>query len=423
MAALEKGITHNGTGYSGKTWNILGQVYFPKAVTDSTFAFETNSDPGQFVPVHIHPTQDEFILVQDGMLDLKLDGVWVKAKAGDLVRLPRGIPHGYFNKSDKPARALFWVSPTQKLEALFNQLHNLTDVAEIVRISAEHEVTPAAEANDVTGMPPAMKTSDGRFGYEAAGDPPRRRWCSCMASAARRAAWRGQLDSFGDRYHAMAWDMPGYGGSAPLPDRQHRQPGRRVAGFPAADRCDKTDSGRAFDRRHDRAAIAGAESATSPAPWCWRRPARRSASPTATGRRAFIDARLGPLDRGETMVSLAPSLVKELVGDDPDAGGHGAGARLHGRGAGSDLSRHDAGDAGLRPARRAEGDRGADAGAVGLKGQQCAGADDGEDGDLYSCARTMSNSKASAISPIWNAPTRSMPRWINSSRPTQRQHE
>ena len=140
MAALEKGITRNGTGYSGKTWNILGQVYFPKALTDSTFAFETNSDPGQFVPVHIHPTQDEFILVQDGMLDLKLDGAWVKANAGDLVRLPRGIPHGYFNKSDKPARALFWVSPTQKLEALFNQLHNLTDVAEIVRISGEHEV-------------------------------------------------------------------------------------------------------------------------------------------------------------------------------------------------------------------------------------------------------------------------------------------
>jgi quercetin dioxygenase-like cupin family protein len=92
MAALEKGITADGTGYAGKTWNILGQVYFPKAVTDSTFAFETNSEPGQFVPVHIHPTQDEFILVQEGVLDLKLDGVWVQAKAGDLVRLPRGIP-------------------------------------------------------------------------------------------------------------------------------------------------------------------------------------------------------------------------------------------------------------------------------------------------------------------------------------------
>jgi quercetin dioxygenase-like cupin family protein len=140
VAALEKGITPNGAGYRGKTWNILGQVYFPKAVTESTFAFETNSEPGQFVPVHVHPTQDEFILVQEGVLDLKLDGVWVQAKAGDLVRLPRGIPHGYFNKSDKPARALFWVSPMQKLEALFHKLHNLTDPAEVVRISADHEV-------------------------------------------------------------------------------------------------------------------------------------------------------------------------------------------------------------------------------------------------------------------------------------------
>ncbi|HET7124265.1 MAG TPA: cupin domain-containing protein, partial [Bradyrhizobium sp.] len=63
MVALEKGITRNGEGFAGKTWSILGQVYFPKAVSDSTFAFETNSEPGQFVPVHIHPTQEEFILV------------------------------------------------------------------------------------------------------------------------------------------------------------------------------------------------------------------------------------------------------------------------------------------------------------------------------------------------------------------------
>lgn len=138
--ALEKGITANGTGFAGVTWNILGQVYYPKAVADSTFAFETNSDPGQFVPVHIHPTQDEFILVQEGELDLKLDGKWVKASAGDLVRMPRGIPHGYFNKSDKPCRALFWVSPAGKLEDLFMQLDNMSDPAEVVKVSALHDV-------------------------------------------------------------------------------------------------------------------------------------------------------------------------------------------------------------------------------------------------------------------------------------------
>src|SRR6516164_9670823 len=133
---LEKGITRNGEGFAGVRWNILGQSYFPKAVCDSAFAFETNSDPGQFVPVHIHPTQDEFILVQEGELSLKLDGVWSVAKAGDLVRLPRGIPHGYFNKSDKLARALFWVSPAGKLEDLFKALNGLTDVPEVLRLSS-----------------------------------------------------------------------------------------------------------------------------------------------------------------------------------------------------------------------------------------------------------------------------------------------
>lgn len=139
-AKLEKGITRKGTGLDGKSWNILGQVYFPKALCDATFAFETNSQPGQFVPVHVHPTQDEFILVQEGELDLKLDGQWLKAHAGDLVRMPRGIPHGYFNKSDKPTRALFWVSPVGMLDRLFEKLDNLSDPEEVVKISAQHEV-------------------------------------------------------------------------------------------------------------------------------------------------------------------------------------------------------------------------------------------------------------------------------------------
>src|SRR5882672_10676174 len=61
-----------------------------------------------------------------------------------------------------------------------------------------------------------MKTRDGRFSYEAAGDAalPPLVFLHGIGGAAR--AWRGQLDFFGDRFHAVAWDMPGYGGSAPL---------------------------------------------------------------------------------------------------------------------------------------------------------------------------------------------------------------
>lgn len=137
---LAKGITENGVGFENKTWSILGQTYYPKADCEATFAFEANTAPGQFVPVHIHPTQDEFILVQEGELELKLDGVWTKAGIGDLVRMPRNIPHGYFNKSDKPVRALFWVSPAGKLKDLFEELHEMTDVEKVVAVSAEHDV-------------------------------------------------------------------------------------------------------------------------------------------------------------------------------------------------------------------------------------------------------------------------------------------
>ena len=137
MPDLDGGITRDG---EGTKLNILGQTYYIKAWCESTFAFETNSEPGQHVPVHIHPKQDEFILVQEGELDLKLDGVWSKAKAGDLVRLPKGVPHGYFNKSDKPARALFWVSPAGKLKELFDELHEMTDIETVLKVSAEHDV-------------------------------------------------------------------------------------------------------------------------------------------------------------------------------------------------------------------------------------------------------------------------------------------
>ena len=137
---LQGGITRNDTSYHGRALNILGQRYLPKASCDDSFAFETNSEPGQFVPVHIHPDQDEFILVQEGQLELKLAGTWQTAKAGDLVRMPRGVPHGYFNKSDQPVRALFWVSPAGRLEALFEALHDMTDIPAIIEVSARHNV-------------------------------------------------------------------------------------------------------------------------------------------------------------------------------------------------------------------------------------------------------------------------------------------
>lgn len=168
--------------------------------------------------------------------------------------------------------------------------------------------------------PKPMKTSDGRFGYEAVGSAgfPALVFLHGIGGAAR--VWRRQLDAFGDRYRAIAWDMPGYGGSAPLQD----------VSIPAL-------AGALKDFLHQVAAVKPilvghsiggmivqqllvhdpiiAEyvvlAQTSPA----------FGRPEGDWQKEFLDARLGPLDRGETMASLAPKVVADLVGDHADPGG------------------------------------------------------------------------------------------------------
>jgi quercetin dioxygenase-like cupin family protein len=132
---LRAGITKAGEGQDAVAWNILGHRYFLKAESEACFCFETLDPPGTFVPPHIHPDQDEFIYVLDGVVDLRLGEVATEARPGDLVRMPRGIPHAYYNNQPIAARALFWVSPSGRLRELFDQLHDLGDVAEVVRRS------------------------------------------------------------------------------------------------------------------------------------------------------------------------------------------------------------------------------------------------------------------------------------------------
>jgi quercetin dioxygenase-like cupin family protein len=137
---LSPGITGADEGQEGVAWNVLGHRYWLKALSESCFCFETLDPPGTFVPLHVHPKQDEFIYMLEGTFDLQLGDARLQAGPGDLVRMPMGIPHAYYNNTGAPTRALFWVTPAGRLKALFDRLHDLTDIAEAIRISALHEV-------------------------------------------------------------------------------------------------------------------------------------------------------------------------------------------------------------------------------------------------------------------------------------------
>ena len=140
-APMNAGVTQRGSSVNGIVWHILGQTYMPLEVTESSFSWRAVLPPGTFVPPHIHPTQDEFIYVFEGRFDLMLDGQAASAAAGDLIRLPRGIPHGLFNHAQANIACLFWVSPTRKLWDLFQAINNVQDPTEVVRLASLYEVS------------------------------------------------------------------------------------------------------------------------------------------------------------------------------------------------------------------------------------------------------------------------------------------
>ena len=165
-----------------------------------------------------------------------------------------------------------------------------------------------------------MTTKDGRFAYEAAGDPTRAALVFLHGIGGAARAWRGQLHAFSDRYHAVAWDMPGYGGSKALAGVSIASLADALQDFLGQIRADKTilvghSIGGMIVQQwlttHPQQAAAVVLAQTSPA----------FGKADGAWQRSFIEARLGPLDRGATMAELGPALVKELAGENPDSGG------------------------------------------------------------------------------------------------------
>lgn len=133
-------------------------------------------------------------------------------------------------------------------------------------------------------------------------------------------AFRHQLDHFGDRFRAFAWNMPGYGGSPPLAPLTFRGLAGALAAF--LDR-------HGMDEVHLVGHSIGGMIAQEFAAGFPGRVASMTlvATSPAFGRldgdfqKRFLAERLGPLDAGRGMADLAPEIVASLVGEDPDPEG------------------------------------------------------------------------------------------------------
>ena len=137
------GVIRERAGRAGREWNVLGQTYLPKEITEASFAWHALMPPHTGLPLHVHEEQDEFVYVLEGRLDFVIGGEETYATQFDLVSLPRGVPHSMRNRSRHICKALCWVAPTGGLPDLFEAIHHLPQqrLEDVVALGARHGVT------------------------------------------------------------------------------------------------------------------------------------------------------------------------------------------------------------------------------------------------------------------------------------------
>ncbi len=154
--------------------------------------------------------------------------------------------------------------------------------------------------------------------YQSEGNGPPILFLHGIAGAARQFA--AQLRFFAAERQAVAWDMPGHGGSAPLPVVTVDALAAALGGFIAALGLDRPVLvGHGLGGMIVQRLLAEAPHAARAVVLAQTAGSFFGDDPAAA--EAFIRSRLGPLDEGSSMAELAPGLVDALAGEAPDRGG------------------------------------------------------------------------------------------------------
>ncbi len=101
--------------------------------------------------VHTHAREDEWSFVLEGEVGVELGDQTFVARAGDLVLKPRGVPHAFWNPTDRPARVLETITPGG-FEGYFERLAEILrpgvdpDMAALGALAADYglDVDPAS---------------------------------------------------------------------------------------------------------------------------------------------------------------------------------------------------------------------------------------------------------------------------------------
>ena len=115
MTLTEAFVVQRDPGIPGP-WQVLaggdrtaGSVIFGEARLPAR-----TSGPG----LHVHTREDEAVFVISGVMTFVVGDEWFRAGAGQLVWLPREVPHTFANLDDEPAWAFGTTTPAGR-EGMF----------------------------------------------------------------------------------------------------------------------------------------------------------------------------------------------------------------------------------------------------------------------------------------------------------------
>jgi quercetin dioxygenase-like cupin family protein len=81
------------------TYSFMGElvrILVPAERTGNAVAMLEHVAPrGMATPLHVQPNEDEAFFIVDGRISLFVDGERSEAGAGEVVWIPRGVPHAF----------------------------------------------------------------------------------------------------------------------------------------------------------------------------------------------------------------------------------------------------------------------------------------------------------------------------------------
>ena len=94
-------------------------------------------------PLHIHPNADELFYILEGSLLMQHGEELIEAFPGDLVYIPRGVPHTFANMSEQPARFINVFCPSGLSDFLLEVADGMATQPEktnVQEIAVQHDL-------------------------------------------------------------------------------------------------------------------------------------------------------------------------------------------------------------------------------------------------------------------------------------------